>query len=105
MKPTKMQKQKLGINANLVYVDDVSFESGNIIFHIKNKHSVASSRRDHRHESAFIAGAAAALASHSAESTVQRNIKPALSISILNRSRMDIVVSSSDPASSGDDSH
>ena len=36
------------------------------------------------------------------------NIKPALSISILNRNRNllpDVVVSSSDPASSGDDSH
>ncbi len=64
VKPTKIQKQsfkqKLGINANLVYAEDVSFESSNIIFHIKNKHSVASSRRDHRHESAFITGAAAA---------------------------------------------
>ncbi len=35
VKPTKLQKQKLGINHmmpwNLVYADDVSFESGNII--------------------------------------------------------------------------
>ena len=81
MKPTKMQKQKLGINANLVYTEDVSFESSNLIFHIKNKHSVASSRRDHRHESAFITGAAAALASHSAESTVLRTDAPVQSSS------------------------
>ena len=27
VKPTKIQKQKLGINANLAYADDVSFES------------------------------------------------------------------------------
>jgi hypothetical protein len=81
VKPTKMQKQKLGINANLVYTEDVSFESSNLIFHIKNKHSVASSRRDHRHESAFITGAAAALASHSAESTVLRTDAPVQSSS------------------------
>ena len=43
-----------------------------MIFHIKSKHVIPSSPRDHRHESAFITGAAAALASHSAESTVQR---------------------------------
>ena len=72
VKPTKRQKQRLGINANLVYADDVSFESSNIILHIKNKHVIPSSPRDHRHESAFITGAAAALASHSAESTAQR---------------------------------
>ena len=48
VKPTKRQKQRLGINANLVYADDVSFESSNIILHIKNKHVIPSSPRDHR---------------------------------------------------------
>ena len=52
-------------------MDDVSFESSRITLYIKNKHSVALSRRDHRRTSAFITGASAALTSPSAESTVQ----------------------------------
>ena len=52
-------------------MDDVSFESSRIALYIKNKHSVALSRRDHRRTSAFITGASAALTSPSAESTVQ----------------------------------
>jgi hypothetical protein len=55
----------------LAFADDASFESSHITLHIKNKHSVASSRRDHRRTSAFITGASAALTSPSAESTVQ----------------------------------
>ena len=72
VKPTKSQKKRLGINANLAYADVVSFESSHITWHIKTKHSVAlaSSRRDRR-TSAFITGASAALTSPSAESTVQ----------------------------------
>jgi hypothetical protein len=57
--------------STLAFADDASFESSHITLHIKNKHSVASSRRDHRRTSAFITGASAALTSPSAESTVQ----------------------------------
>ena len=57
--------------STLAFADDVSFESSHITLHTKNKHSVASSRRDHRRTSAFITGASAALTSPSAESTVQ----------------------------------
>ena len=52
VKPTKSQKKRLGINANLAYADDVSFESSHITLHIKNKHRVTSSRRDHCRTSA-----------------------------------------------------
>ena len=40
VKPTKSQKKRLGINANLAYADDVSFESSHITLHIKNKPSL-----------------------------------------------------------------
>jgi hypothetical protein len=73
VKPTKSQTKRLGINVNLAFADDVSFESSHIRLHIKTKRSAASSHGDRCLTSAFITGTSAALTSPSAdsESTVQ----------------------------------